>query len=320
MAVKKGPPLWLAVTLFLLLAALLAIAMILEMSDARTTMTSSQTLPRTHAVPRHAITVPKRAPVTAHKQVPEAVPETAEPPMPAAGISLILDDVGYDLPALRRILRLDVPVAIAVIPDAPYARQAAIIAHRAEQMVMLHLPMQPESEKYSLNMSDAFLQADMNEPQLRSTFLKDLALVPYVEGINNHMGSALTQMEQPMHWVMQLCLEKGLFFVDSKTSAKSVAGRIAREMGLERANRRFFLDHDLDIEALKSAWEKARVCARKGHRCIIIGHPHPETVTFLENYLSADDRAMMVPLKGLLFPASLQQPTLARSSIAVAQP
>jgi len=306
MAVKKGLPSWLAVTLFLLLAALMAFAMILEMSDARKKITAAQTPPPPHAVSRHKQPVTRAAPAV-HPQPAKPV-EPAEPatiaPMPAAGISLILDDVGYDLPALRRILRLHVPVAISVIPDAPYARQSAIIAHRAEQMVMLHLPMQPESEKYAHNMSSAFLHAGMDQAQLRSTFISDLALVPYVQGVNNHMGSALTQMEQPMRWVMQLCMEQGLFFVDSKTSAKSVAGRIASEMGLERANRQFFLDHDLDPEALKIAWEKARVCARKGHRCIIIGHPHPETVAFLEQHLNADDRSMIVPLKGLLRPAS----------------
>jgi len=286
----------------------MAFAMILEMSDARKKIAAVQTPPPPQAVARHKQPVTRAAPVIVRPKPakPPAKPVTTAVPMPDAGISLILDDVGYDVPALRRILRLHVPVAISVIPDAPYARQSAIIAHRADQMVMLHLPMQPESEKYAHNMSSAFLHADMDQAELRSTFISDLALVPYVQGVNNHMGSALTQMEQPMRWVMQVCMEQGLFFVDSKTSASSVAGRIASEMGLERANRRFFLDHDLDPNALKIAWEKARVCARKGHRCIIIGHPHPETVAFLEQHLSADDRAMIVPLKGLLHPASAQ--------------
>jgi len=302
MAAGKSLPLWLMVTLFLLLMGLLAIAMISEMSDVRTKMTSLRTARRTHTVQRQQ--APTLAPVTARKAIPAS--KAIASARPAAGIALIIDDVGYNLPALQRILRLNVPVAISIIPDAPYARRAAIITRRAEQMVMLHLPMQPESKKYSLRMNNAFLKTTMDKAQLRDTFLKDLALVPYVQGVNNHMGSALTQMEQPMRWVMQVCREHELFFVDSMTSAKSVAYRIAAKMGLERASRRFFLDDDLHTPALRAAWEKVRTCARKGYRCIVIGHPHPQTITFLEDYLSAKDRTMIVPLKGLLHPASGQ--------------
>lgn len=305
MALRKGLPIWLVVTLFLLLAALLAIAMISEMSDVRSKMNSEQhATHRAHHAPAHSIARPETTPLPADEPVQAPEPEISDAGK-AAGIALILDDVGYDLPELQRMLRLGVPVAIAVIPDAPYARQAAIMAHQAGHVVMLHLPMQPESEKYSRHMSDAFLTDQMNEKQLRRTFISDLALVPYVEGVNNHMGSALTQLEKPMHWVMQVCLEKGLFFVDSVTSGKSVAGRIATEMGLERGRRQFFLDNNLDTAALTSMWEKVRTCARKGHRCVVIGHPHRQTVTFLENNISEDDRAMIVPLKRLLRPASL---------------
>ena len=319
MALKKGLPLWLAVTLFLLLAALLAIAMISEMSDVRSKMSADHTAAhRAHHAPAHTVARPETTPPLVDEPVQAPEPEISDAGK-AAGIALILDDAGYDLPELQRMLKLGVPVAIAVIPDAPYARKAAIMAHQAGHVVMLHLPMQPVSEKYSHRMTDAFLTDRMNEMQLRRTFISDLAMVPYVEGVNNHMGSALTQLEKPMHWVMQVCLEKGLFFVDSVTSGKSVAGRVATEMGLERGRRQFFLDNNLDTAALANMWEKVRICARKGHRCVVIGHPHKQTVTFLENNISADDRTMIVPLKQLLHPASLLT-RQGRNRMAVARP
>ncbi|MDX8406251.1 MAG: divergent polysaccharide deacetylase family protein [Mariprofundus sp.] len=315
MSNKRGRPLWLAITLFLLLAGLLAIAMLTELSDVRSTMISESAQPPAAATKRQkqpvhhhsaTTTIPLKTELPKEPLQPAPViiePEPIQPTKPVAGISLIIDDVGYDLPALRRILALNVPVAISIIPDTPHARQAARMAHKAKQMVMLHLPMQPESEKYSRNMGPAFLHTGMNQTQLRTTFMQDLAMIPYVKGVNNHMGSALTQLEQPMRWVMQLCMQQGLFFIDSKTSAKSVADDIAAEMGLSHASRQFFLDNDLNQQALMHAWEKVRNCARRGDSCIIIAHPHPETVVFLERHLSDEDRALMQPVSSMLKPA-----------------
>jgi len=214
------------------------------------------------------------------------------------GLALVLDDVGYNLPALKRILALSVPVAISVLPEGPVADQSARLAHQAGQVVMLHLPMQPIDP--SLQMSESFLLEDMSETALRDTFQRDIDRVPFVEGVNNHMGSKLTQLEIPMRQVMQLCREKGLFFVDSKTSSTSVAAGIAKEMGVDWASRQFFLDHVMSFEAMGHEWERARTCVRKGHRCIVIAHPRAKSVTFLENNLTKEDAANMVSIKQLL--------------------
>jgi len=165
---------------------------------------------------------------------------------------------------------------------------------------MLHLPMEPLVPKYQNRMTDTFLQAGMTESELRQTFLQDLASVPYVEGINNHMGSRLTQLKRPMSWVMQICREKGLFFVDSKTSSASVAEKLASSMGVAWASRRYFLDNQLDEQSMEQTWNLARACAAKGYRCIVIAHPHEETISFLEKHLTNDDMTHMLPVKYLL--------------------
>jgi len=145
-----------------------------------------------------------------------------------------------------------------------------------------------------------FLMQGMSRDALRDTFLRDLAQVPYVEGVNNHMGSKLTQLEAPMRLVMRLCRQKGLFFVDSKTSSHSVAARVAKNTGLQWASRQVFLDHIMTTEAMEKAWQKARTCVRRGHRCIIIAHPRAASVAFLETHLTKDDAGMMVSIKQLL--------------------
>ncbi len=233
----------------------------------------------------------------------EAPAEEAASPPPENGLALIMDDVGYDRQALQRLLALKIPVAISVLPDAPLARQSAEMAHQAGQLVMLHLPMEPENAYLSHHMSDAFLYTGMDEQRLRQVFEDDLAQVPFVEGVNNHMGSRLTQQPEPMQWVMDVCREHGLFFVDSRTHRDSVAAQMARDAGIAWASRRLFLDHRTDPRSLQEAWEKAVLCAEH-QRCILIAHPHTETLQFLEAVFGEGKKYPMVELKQFLHPAA----------------
>jgi len=202
------------------------------------------------------------------------------------GIALVIDDVGYSLPALQRILDLGVPVAIAIIPDAPHAKEAAEMAHKAGHVVMLHMPMEPANPHYRERMDDSFLRGDMPEETMQSMLLQGLEKVPYVQGINNHMGSFLTSMQEPMAWVMQFCRDHQLFFIDSKTSSKSVASDVAASYGLVWGSRRIFLDNSVKRDDMKQAWLSAERCAKRQGGCIVIGHPHPETLDFLEQQVT----------------------------------
>lgn len=287
---KKLPP-WLALLFLLVLSLLLIISLLKPAQQEKRADIPLEKIYEQAVEPELAV-----APV----DLPSVQSEPPLLPRLESGLSLILDDVGYDLPALKRILALSVPVAIAVIPDAPYAQESATLAHENGQLVMLHLPMEPTSEKYRKKMSSYFLHEKMNRDQLRETFLRGLAKVPYVEGVNNHMGSYLSEQLEPMRWVMQLCHENELFFVDSKTSPKSVAAQAAELMDIPWASRQIFLDHDLAPEAMQAAWQKAERCLEKGYRCVVIGHPHKETVAFLEAQFSDKGLASLIPVQQLL--------------------
>ncbi|ATX80807.1 hypothetical protein Ga0123461_2408 [Mariprofundus aestuarium] len=285
---KKQLPPWLALLFLLLLCLLLVIATLTKPSQQRG-----------HVEKMVEKSIPPVAPEVAkpgdqHETQPDALPRVA------SGLALVLDDVGYDLPALKRILALSIPVAIAVIPDAPYAQASATMAHEQGQMVMLHLPMEPTSEKYRNKMTPYFLHEKMGREELRETFQRGLDKVPFVEGVNNHMGSHLSEQMEPMRWVMQVCREQGFFFVDSKTSHKSVAAEAAELMDVPWASREVFLDHDLNPEAMQRAWKSAERCLEKGYRCVVIAHPHKETVAFLEKQLSKQKSATLVPVQQLL--------------------
>ena len=216
------------------------------------------------------------------------------------GMVLIIDDVGYNLPALKRILDLGVPVAISIIPDAPHAKEAAEMAHRMGYIVMLHMPMEPANPHYRERMDNSFLRGDMPKETVLKMLQHGLKKVPYAQGINNHMGSFLTSMVEPMGWVMQFCRDNHLFFVDSKTSAKSVAADVAASYGLIWGARRIFLDNSVKEEDIKQAWLSAERCAKRQGGCIVIGHPHPETLDFLERQVTHVNPKMMRTVIDLL--------------------
>ncbi len=229
----------------------------------------------------------------------EAVKVTFKPEV-TSGVALIIDDMGYDVHALKRLLALSIPLAISVLPNAPHAVEVARMTHKAGQLVMLHLPMEPVGEYYRNRMDASFLKVGIGEQAVRAVILQDLAKIPYVQGINNHMGSRLTSMVEPMTWVMQVCREKSLFFVDSKTSSKSLAATVAKQYGLAWGTREIFLDDSVQPKAMKKAWKTLELCVRRKKRCIVIAHPHKQTLALLEDKLPILKQWQIYPLKLLL--------------------
>jgi len=198
-------------------------------------------------------------------------------------LSLIIDDVGYDLHALERLIALPYAITVSILPDAPYAREAAMMAHQHGLTVMLHMPMQTANPKYQQKMEKFYLHQDMDKQTFRSVFEAALTKVPYVEGVNNHMGSQLTADQQSMDWLMELCKKHDLFFIDSRTSSTSVGAETAQQSGIYWNTRDVFLDHSVEASALQHAWDSMLSCVQRNDTCIMLAHPHQETLNFLEN-------------------------------------
>jgi len=166
-------------------------------------------------------------------------------------------------------------------------------------VVMLHMPMEPEKDHYRRPIGDDFLRQDMNEEEVRALLTEALSRVPYVQGINNHMGSALTSRRETMQWVMAFCREHGLFFVDSRTKASTVAADEARSAGLVWGERSVFLDHDPVGDAMQLAWNKALRKAQKSG-AIVIGHPYAGTLSFLEEMIPEQEQNRITQVTDLL--------------------
>ena len=133
-----------------------------------------------------------------------------------AYLSLIIDDLGQNLPRDRRVLALPGPVTTAVMPDTPHAAEFAREAYKAGKIVILHMPMDPATGPFAWHPD---LPVDELEKRLNAAF----KAVPYTSGINNHMGSRMTSQPQAMAWLMGNLQQRHKFFVDSRTSAQTLA-------------------------------------------------------------------------------------------------
>lgn len=196
-------------------------------------------------------------------------------------IALIIDDLGYELTAGRRVVSLPGPVACAVLPATPRGRFLAELAAAAGKEVLLHLPLQAEDR--DVDVDPGALLLDMSRDQFAIAFENNLASVPHVSGVNNHRGSLLTRHPGHMRWLMEeLQAREHLFFVDSFTTHRSVAMQLAAEAGVPAAKRDVFLDAVRSPQAVAAEFERLKSLARRHGAALGIGHPYRETLDFLE--------------------------------------
>ena len=196
-------------------------------------------------------------------------------------IGIIIDDVGRNLQTGRMAINLPGDVAISLLPHRPYSERLAKEAAAAGKEVMLHLPME------TLN-GDRLGPGGLTMEMSKHTYLKSiydsLQTVPEAVGINNHMGSLLTQHPVYMGWLMEILAQNsGFFFVDSKTSAASIAGDLAADMGVPTVDRHVFLDNEISLEYVSKAFSQLIKRAHEKGFALAIGHPYRTTLNFLES-------------------------------------
>lgn len=202
-------------------------------------------------------------------------------------VAIIIDDLGNKLKQGERAVQLPGPVTLAFLPHTAYSETLANRAHAAGKEVMLHLPMETET---GTPLGPGGLTSHMTEQQFEQIAKDDLASIPHVSGLNNHMGSLLTRHPGAMAWLMDVVKEHGgLFFVDSKTSAGTVAMEIAAEKALPTAVRDVFLDNVQSKSAIRKEFRRLIKLAKAQGSAIGIGHPHPTTLAVLKQELAKLD-------------------------------
>lgn len=227
-------------------------------------------------------------------------PFTPRVPARVPVAAIVLDDVGYDISMAQSFMELHPSISISVLPGSPFGRG---IAKRAESMgrdVLLHVPMEPYNGNFVRSLG-AYLSLSMGAGELRRTFEGFLDKVPQAVGVNNHMGSSFTEDPDKMRIVLDLLKERGLFFLDSRTSSRSQGYRVAREIGLKSAERDVFLDHFEDPGSIQIQLERLIALARRNGRAIAIVHPHRISLEVLMRELERIERegVMLVPVSAI---------------------
>jgi uncharacterized protein len=231
-----------------------------------------------HGAPTHTVhVVTPLAARAVHPATPARPFSNAGNPNPK--LAIIIDDLGYDRSAADAVLALGFPLTVSVLPHLPLSGELAEEAQRRGDQVMLHLPM--ESEADGAKPEDIELRVGMSAAQVAATLAGMLDTVPYAAGVNNHQGSRATADPALMQALMPALRQRGLFFVDSRTNAKTVAYDVAERAGVLAASRKVFLDDVASRDAILKQLDLAARDARRDGFSIAIGHPRPATIAAL---------------------------------------
>jgi polysaccharide deacetylase 2 family uncharacterized protein YibQ len=244
--------------------------------------------PEVKATPEKAKT--EKVPEPEVSAVPKAIAPVKEPPAvrasaPAGKVALVVDDMGNSLEALDELLGLGASLTVAILPYSPYALETARLAHEKGLEVLLHLPLESLNGSGSETGTEGLIRSGMGEEEVRALLAEEIDRIPHVRGVNNHMGSKVTADTAMMRTILAPLRERGLFFLDSRTSGKSVAYDVAVSMGIPTASRQVFLDADGDTSRIRERLLELFRIARRDGRAVGICHPFPETLKALkENF------------------------------------
>lgn len=201
-------------------------------------------------------------------------------------VALIIDDFGYvDTAIVNGFLSLPVPLTAAVLPYQLQSRFSAELAHQRGKEVIIHLPMQGHDGS---NPGPDALMDSLSEKEMRDKTRSALADIPFIVGVNNHMGSVITAEPARMRWILEEVRAKSLYFVDSRTTPKTVAESLARVMKIPTASRQVFLDDSKAMADIEAEWAKAVRIAEHSGRVVVIGHVYPETLAALRTIVARD--------------------------------
>lgn len=214
-------------------------------------------------------------------------------------LAVVVDDCGYQLDPLRTLTGLPIPMTYAIIPFKPNSSAALSIIKGSGRTAMLHLPMEPLSGGSSESRS---IQVGMTKQQIQDFTREALDSLPGVEGVNNHQGSAATSNGPTVRAMLEVLKGRGLFFVDSRTSAGSVAEENACSLGVPTSHNALFLDNSSDIDDIEAQIVKAVKAADRSGSAVVICHARPNTAAAWQRCWRAVLRSgiTLVPVTELL--------------------
>jgi len=234
-----------------------------------------------------------------HPRIP--VPKPGGRPSIAPKIAIVIDDLGGENHLFKELLEWDIPITFSILPFTPYSKTVAEEAHRRGREIILHLPMEPYGYP-KVRPGEGVLLEEMNEERLRAQLSKDLDAVPFIKGVSNHMGSRLMEDPEKIKIILSELKDRDLFFLDSRTTSRTVGLKTAQSLGLKSIERSFFLDHFQDEKEIHQEIEDMIRFSLSTGKAVGIGHPHPSTLKSIKELIPKmkEKGVEVVPLSSLL--------------------
>jgi len=235
-----------------------------------------------------------------------------------AQIAIIIDDIGNKR-SDAEAFSLPKKVTFSILPHTPFSTQFSNYSYHQGREVMLHMPME---SLHGEALGDGGLLASMYPEEVENSLLLALESVPHATGVNNHMGSKLTQITLQMNAVMEVLNNNNLYFIDSRTTKFTKAHIIAQEHGVASAQRNVFLDHYANEGFLEKQFDLLIRKARRNGSVIGIAHPYKVSISFLQRKLAnlPDDIELISVSEYLSLQTkdSFEQPRLVKETIRLA--
>ncbi|WP_077620682.1 divergent polysaccharide deacetylase family protein [Bacillus sinesaloumensis] len=186
-------------------------------------------------------------------------------------LAIVIDDFGNDMDGTEEILELPIPLTVAVMPFLPTTEQDAKLAHAKGHEVIVHVPMEPKHGKKSW-LGPGAITSDLSDKEVRKRIESAIDNVPYAVGMNHHMGSKVTEDKRIMRIILEVCKERNLYYLDSKTARKSVIPKLAKELSVPYLENDIFFDHVYSETHIYRQASKITKQLQKHEQIIAIGH------------------------------------------------
>lgn len=227
----------------------------------------------------------------------------AVPVPPAEGrprIAVVIDDLGLNHALARQTIALPGPLTLSFMTYAEGLRGLAEAGRAAGHELMLHVPMEPSNP--GIDPGPRALRLSQTPEAVAANLAWGLERMSGYVGINNHMGSRFTADAAAMRPVLAELRARGLLFLDSRTAARSAGLAVARELGVPSAARDVFLDHETSEAFIRRQLAQTEAVARRQGTAIAIGHPYPQTLALLAEWLPslAARGFQLVPLSAVV--------------------
>ena len=249
--------------------------------------------PATNAPPVAHIPVPPAKPLD--NPTYEIYPPVEPPPKPLDKlrqlpgdhppvVAIVIDDIGYDRKIAARLLAMDAPLTFSVLPYGPFSREIATEARSRGHEIMLHLPMEPK-EFPAVNPGPGALLNQMSPDEFIGQLKADIDRIPGLKGVNNHMGSAISTSPERMRQIFTILKKNDLYYIDSRTTAETVARPSAELLQLPFTERDIFIDHYENRSFIRKQLKRLIKRAQRQGYAVGIAHPHTVTCDVLAELL-----------------------------------